>query len=86
MIRLKKLDTQFDKADNKSTFYTDALADILMDALVNYMPLELERLHKWHMPFSLIRQELLKYGCLYQVEGALGRNIKYEIANETGKK
>ncbi len=45
----KKLDTQFDKADDKSTYYTDALAAILMDAMLNAAPLNLERLHKWHI-------------------------------------
>jgi len=45
----KKLDTQFDKAHDKSTYYTDALASILMDAILNAAPLKLERLHKWHM-------------------------------------
>lgn len=25
-------------------------------------------------------QELLKYGCLYQIEGTQGRNVKYDIA------
>lgn len=45
----KKLDTEFDKADDKSTYYTDALANILMDAILNAAPLNLDRLHKWHI-------------------------------------
>ncbi|QOY53147.1 Fic family protein [Candidatus Sulfurimonas baltica] len=50
----KKLDATFDKEYDKSTHHTDSLADILMDTILNTTPLELERLHKWHI--SLLSQ------------------------------
>jgi len=49
----KKLDASFEKKDDKSTYYTDALADILIDTMLNSAPLELERLHRWHVALLL---------------------------------
>jgi Fic family protein len=45
----KKLDSAFDKAHDTSTYHTDALADILIDTLLNAADLNLKRLHKWHI-------------------------------------
>ena len=45
----KKLDSKFTKEHDKSTYHTDALADILIDTLLNAEQLNLERLHKWHL-------------------------------------
>lgn len=45
----KKLDTRFDKEHDRSTYHTDALADILMDTIHNAAPIELGRLHRWHI-------------------------------------
>lgn len=45
----KKLDATFDKQDDKSTYHTDALADILLDTIINTAPLKLSRIHKWHI-------------------------------------
>ncbi|MEA1920189.1 MAG: DUF4172 domain-containing protein [Campylobacterota bacterium] len=45
----KKLDTTFDTQHDKSTYHTDALADILLDTIVNTTPLTLSRIHKWHI-------------------------------------
>lgn len=78
----KKLDTQFDKADDKSTYYTDALAAILMDAMLNCAPLNLERLHKWHIAllshtpsaFKNIRLgEFRDYDDMQIVSGPIGK-------------
>lgn len=78
----KKLDNQFDKADDKSTYYTDALASILMDAILNEAPLNLERLHKWHIAllshtpsaFKNIRLgEFRDYDDMQIVSGSIGK-------------
>ncbi len=78
----KKLDTKFDKADDKSTYYTDALAAILMDAMLNATPLNLERLHKWHIAllshtpsaFKNIRLgEFRDYDDMQIVSGTIGK-------------
>ncbi len=78
----KKLDTQFDKAHDRSTYHTDALADILMDTILNATPLELERLHKWHIAllshtpssFKNIRLGLFReYDDMQIVSGPIGK-------------
>ena len=78
----KKRDRKFDKEYDKSTYHTDALADILMDTLLNIMPLELERMHKWHITllshtpsnFTNIRLGVFRdYNNMQIVSGPIGK-------------
>ena len=44
----KKLDNAFDYSNDRSTYHTDGLVDILIDSSFNHEPLTEERLHGWH--------------------------------------
>lgn len=48
-LQLEKLDIEFTTYQDTSTYHTDALTNILLDATTNREPLSLNRLHKWHI-------------------------------------
>lgn len=84
----KKLDTQFETGSDKSTYHTDALADILMDTILNTTPLTLERLHKWHITllsyapsrFTNIRLGVFReYDDMQIVSGPIGKETVHYV-------
>jgi Fic family protein len=78
----KKLDSKFDNKNDTSTYHTDALASILIDTMTNTQPLDLDRLHKWHIsllshtPSSFTKIQLGKfrsYDDMQLVSGPIGK-------------
>ncbi|QSZ42351.1 DUF4172 domain-containing protein [Sulfurimonas aquatica] len=90
----KKLDSPFDTVHDKSTDHTDALADILMDTLLNAAPLELERLHKWHIAllshtpsnFNKVKLgEFRDYDDMQIVSGPIGKEKVHYVGLPHGR-
>ena len=90
----KKLDSQVDIVHDKSTYHTDALADILMDTLLNAAPLELERLHKWHIAllshtpssFNKVKLgEFRDYDDMQIVSGSIGKEKVHYVGLPHGR-
>jgi len=85
----KKIDTNFNKDRDKSTYHTDALANILIDSTQNRENLNLERLHKWHIsllshtPSKFNKIELgsfREYDDMQIVSGSIGKEKVHYIA------
>jgi len=85
----KKLDSNFNKGQDKSTYHTDALANILMDSTQNREDLNLVRLHKWHIsllshtPSSFTKIALgsfRKYDDMQIVSGSIGKEKVHYLA------
>lgn len=78
----KKLDKEFSNTQDKSTYHTDALANIFLDATTNKEPLSTDRLHRWHIAllshtssrFTKIKLgEFRDYDDMQIVSGAIGK-------------
>jgi len=78
----KKLDADQEADADTSTYYTDTLADLLMDACSNATPLSRERLHQWHVAllshapsvFKNIRLgKFREYDDMQIVSGSIGK-------------
>ena len=78
----KKLDKTFNTQHDKSTYHTDALADILLDTIVNDEALTIGRMHKWHIAllshtpskFTEVRLgEFRDYDDMQIVSGPIGK-------------
>jgi len=85
----KKLDANFNTSQDKSTYHTDALANILMDSTQNREDLDLKRLHKWHIsllshtPSSFTKIELgsfRTYDDMQIVSGSIGKEKVHYVA------
>ena len=84
----KKLDAHFEEVQDKSTYHTDALANILIDSTQNREALDLVRLHKWHIsllshtPSKFTKIELgsfRSYDDMQIVSGSIGKEkVHYE--------
>ena len=83
----KKLDASFDAKDDTSTYHTDALA--VIDTMQNLAPLELERLHRWHVAllsnitsrFAKIQLEVFRHHDDMQiVSGVIGKEKVHFVA------
>lgn len=85
----KKLDSNFNNDQDKSTYHTDALANILMDSTQNREDLNLVRLHKWHIsllshtPSKFTKIELgsfRTYDDMQIVSGSIGKEKVHYVA------
>jgi Fic family protein len=85
----KKLDACFKEAQDKSTYHTDALANILIDSTQNREDLDLLRLHKWHLsllshtPSKFTKIELgsfRSYDDMQIVSGSIGKEKVHYVA------
>ena len=85
----KKLNFDFYSNQDKSTYHTDALANILMDSIQNKEDLNLVRLHKWHIsllshtPSNFTKIELgsfRKYDDIQIVSGSIGKEKVHYVA------
>ena len=85
----KKLDTYFEEAQDKSTYHTDALANILIDSTQNREDLDVLRLHKWHIsllshtPSKFTKIELgafRTYDDMQIVSGSIGKEKVHYVA------
>jgi Fic family protein len=85
----KKLDCSFDIKNDTSTYHTDALADILIDTMQNLAPLELKRLHRWHVAllsnitsrFAKIQLGVFRhYDDMQIVSGVIGKEKVHFVA------
>ncbi len=85
----KKLDAHFEGTHDKSTYHTDALANILIDSIQNREDLDLVRLHKWHIsllshtPSKFTKIELgafRSYDDMQIVSGSIGKEKVHYVA------
>ena len=85
----KRLDSNFNTSKDKSTYHTDALANILIDSIQNREDLDLLRLHKWHIsllshtPSNFTKIELgsfRTYDDMQIVSGSIGKEKVHYVA------
>jgi len=84
----KKIDTTSNAEHDKSTYHTDALTDVLLDTISNRTPLNLNRMHKWHIAllshtpskFTRIKLgEFRDYDDMQIVSGSIGKEKVHYI-------
>jgi len=85
----KRLGSDFNEGQDRSTYHTDALTDILMDSTQNREDLDLERLHKWHISllshtsssFTKIKLGSFRmYDDIQIVSGSIGKEKIHYVA------
>lgn len=90
----KRLDFSFDSKEDCSTYHTDSLANILIDTIQNNTPLDLERVHKWHIAllahtpsrFTKIKLGVFRdYDDMQIVSGVIGKEKVHYVGLPANK-